>query len=226
MNEELDSQLSAMFDDELPEDQCQLLARRLSRDEALKARWRRYAVIAAAVRSERGIRLETNLAARVSAVISAEPALTGESVVKGESGRGRAMRWWQPVAGGAIAAGVAAMSVMWIRAQAPVGETAVFAQNSPAVVTATQPQADAPAESYVVPAAVERTPIVPTAELANYVVAHSEYSAPMSRRNLISALISSESGTVSPSDESEVAIDSNEAPASRQTPLKNAQQAN
>ena len=35
MNEELDSQLSAMFDDELPEDQCQLLARRLSRDEAV-----------------------------------------------------------------------------------------------------------------------------------------------------------------------------------------------
>jgi sigma-E factor negative regulatory protein RseA len=226
MNEELDSQLSAMFDDELPEDQCQLLARRLSRDDALKARWRRYAVIGAAVRSERGVRLETNLAARVSAVISAEPALTGESVVKGESGKGGAMRWWQPVAGGAIAAGVAAMSVMWIRAQAPVGETAVFAQNSPAVVTAIQPQADAPAESYVVPAAVERTPIVPTAELANYVVAHSEYSAPMSRRNLISALISSESGTVSTPDESEVAIDPNEAPASRQTPLKNAQQAN
>jgi len=226
MNEELDSQLSAMFDDELPEDQCQLLARRLSRDEALKARWRRYAVIGAAVRSERGVRLETNLAARVGAVISAEPALTGESVVKGESGKRGAMRWWQPVAGGAIAAGVAAMSVMWIRAQAPVGETAGFAQNSPAVVTATQPQADAPAASYVVPAAVERTPIVPTAELANYVVAHSEYSAPMSRRNLISALIASESGTVSTPDESEVAIDPNEAPASRQTPLKNAQQAN
>jgi len=55
MNEELDSQLSAMFDDELPEAECQLLARRLSRDDLLKARWRRYAVIGAAVRSERGV---------------------------------------------------------------------------------------------------------------------------------------------------------------------------
>jgi len=226
MKEELDSQLSAMFDDELPEDQCQLLARRLSRDEALKARWRRYAVIGAAVRAERGVRLDTNLAVRVSAVISAEPALTGESVVKGESGKGGRMRWWQPVAGGAIAAGVAAMSVMWIRAQAPVGEGALVAQNSPAVATS-QPRVDAPAESYVVPASVERTPIVPTAELANYVVAHSEYSAPMSRRNLISALIASESGTAGVPDESEVAIDANdEAPAPRQTPPKNAQQAN
>ena len=45
MNEELDSQLSAMFDDELPTVECELLARRLSRDEALKARWGRYAVV-------------------------------------------------------------------------------------------------------------------------------------------------------------------------------------
>src|SRR5688572_25073317 len=109
MNEQLDSQLSAMFDDELPEAECELLARRLSRDDALKARWRRYAVIGAAIRAERGVRLETNLATRVSAVISAEPALTGESVAKGEGRRVGGMRWWQPVVGGAIAAGVAAM---------------------------------------------------------------------------------------------------------------------
>ncbi|HEY2590491.1 MAG TPA: sigma-E factor negative regulatory protein [Steroidobacteraceae bacterium] len=52
-NEELDSQLSAMFDDELPEPECELLARRLARDEGLKARWGRYAVIAACLRMER-----------------------------------------------------------------------------------------------------------------------------------------------------------------------------
>jgi sigma-E factor negative regulatory protein RseA len=208
MNEELDSQLSAMFDDELPEEQCQLLARRLSRDEALKVRWRRYAVIGAAVRAERGVRLDTNLASRVSAVISAEPALTGESVAKGESGRGLGFRWWQPVAGGAIAASVALMSVLWVRSQAPVGEETLLAQNSAADAAVIQPQtraveeAGAP-ESYVVPATVERNPIVPTAELANYVVAHSEYSMPFARRNVISGLISSEAGTGAAADESE-----------------------
>ena len=51
MNEELDSQLSAMFDDELPHQECELLARRLSRDEALKARWGRYAVVGAVIRA-------------------------------------------------------------------------------------------------------------------------------------------------------------------------------
>ena len=64
MNEELDSQLSAMFDDELQSEECELLARRLSRDEQLKARWGRYAVIGAAIRAERGVRLDAPLAGR------------------------------------------------------------------------------------------------------------------------------------------------------------------
>ena len=52
MNEELDSQLSAMFDDELPTGECELLARRLSRDAALQSRWGRYAAIGAAMRGD------------------------------------------------------------------------------------------------------------------------------------------------------------------------------
>jgi negative regulator of sigma E activity len=203
MNEELDSQLSAMFDDELPEDQCQLLARRLSRDDALKARWRRYAVMGAAIRAERqgsgmSVRLETNLATRVSAAISAEPALAADAVAQGGARKLSGLRWWQPVAGGAIAAGVAAMSVLWIRAQAPIGGESVVADNAaaPAAVSDTIRGVSSPDdggyESYVVPAAVERTPIVPSAELANYVVAHSEFSAPVNRRNLLSALVASE----------------------------------
>lgn len=197
MNEELDSQLSAMFDDELPEDQCQLLARRLSRDDALKARWRRYAVMGAAIRAERqggtAPRLETNLAARVSAVISSEPALVADAVAQGGVRKVAGMRWWQPIAGGAIAAGVAAMSVLWIRAQGPVGGESLVAQNAAAPAALTQTVADNSApESYVVPAAVERTPMVPSAELANYVVAHSEFSAPVNRRNMLSALVASE----------------------------------
>ncbi|HEV2285334.1 MAG TPA: RseA family anti-sigma factor, partial [Steroidobacteraceae bacterium] len=61
MNEELDSQLSAMFDDELAHAECELLARRLSRDAELKARWDRYAVIAAAIRAEHGVRLNVRI---------------------------------------------------------------------------------------------------------------------------------------------------------------------
>ena len=106
MNEELDSQLSAMFDDELPVGECELLARRLSRDEQLKARWGRYAVMGAVIRAERGVRLNAPLAGRVSAVLVAEPALAAQSASR-EMRRG-GMRWWQPVAGAAVAASVAA----------------------------------------------------------------------------------------------------------------------
>ena len=74
MNEELDSQLSAMFDDELLPAECELLARRLSRDEHLKARWGRYAIVGAVIRAERGVRLNAPLAGRVNAVPSPMPS--------------------------------------------------------------------------------------------------------------------------------------------------------
>lgn len=204
MNEELDSQLSAMFDDELPGEECELLARRLSRDEPLKARWGRYAVIGAAIRAERGVRLNPPLAGRVSKVILDEPALGGAGAAPGAP-RG-AMRWWKPVGGAAVAAGVAAASVLWLRAQTPLG--ALTAQRAP--VSAAGAAAPAPAGypagsagqavTYVVPqAAATRTALVPSTSLANYVVAHSMVSSPVARRNLLSAFMTSES--VTPAEE-------------------------
>jgi hypothetical protein len=47
-------------------------------------------------------------------------------------------------------------------------------------------------ESYVVPLPTERRGVAPPAQLANYVVAHSEYSAPLSRRSLLSALVAAD----------------------------------
>jgi len=197
MNEELDSQLSAMFDDELAPGECELLARRLSRDEQLKARWGRYAVVGAAIRSERGVRLNAPLAGLVSAVILAEPALAAAH----GGARRTGVRWWQPVAAAAVAAGVAAVSVLWLRAQAPLAGAPLSAHLT--VPTATVPgaavvpaaAAGAP-DSYVVPRApAVRATVVPSTELANYVVAHSVFSSPVTRRNLLSAFMTGESGT-------------------------------
>jgi len=202
MNEELDSQLSAMFDDELAPAECELLARRLSRDEQLKARWGRYAVIGAAIRSERGVRLNAALAGRVSAVILAEPALAAA-----HGTHRAAVRWWQPLAGAAVAVGVALVSVLWLRAQVPFAGaprnahlTATASVPAAAVVAAAA--AGAP-DSYVVPRAPAVRAMVPSTELANYVVAHSVFSSPVARRNLLSAFMTSESGTAAeePPDE-------------------------
>ena len=202
MNEELDSQLSAMFDDELPEAECELLARRLSRDEALKARWRRYAVDGRGrCRAERGVRLETNLAARVSAVISRGA---------GAGRRSRRRRGRRASAAGValVAAGGGwrhrrrrrAMSVLWMRAQAPVGGDDARRAECGASRGASRRQhgsadASAPRELRRAANVEPNAASCRTAELANYVVAHSEFSAPLSRRNLLSALVASESGT-------------------------------
>jgi len=210
MNEELDSQLSAMFDNELPAAECELLARRLSRDEQLKARWGRYAVIGATIRAEGGVRLNAALATRVSAVISSEPALAAKPVT--QPGTRWGGRWWQPVASVAAVAGVAAMSILWMRSHSP--ETASpFAQTAgPAVATvaasatggpATAPVNTGEPDSYVVPKTPGRRLVVPSTELANYVVAHSEFSSPVTRRNLLSAFMASESGTTGTSAGSE-----------------------
>ena len=194
MNEELDSQLSAMFDDELAPEQCELLARRLSRDELLKSRWGRYAVIGASIRSERGVSLNPPLAGRVSAVILTEPALSGSAAAQGV--RRAALRWWQPVAGAAMAAGVAAVSVLWLRAQGPLSGATLSAQRTAQTTARATAAAIAPAQgvSYVVPRApAARAVLVPSTTLANYVVAHSMVSSPVARRNLLSAFMTSES---------------------------------
>jgi len=204
MNEELDSQLSAMFDNELPAAECELLARRLSRDTDLKARWGRYAVIGAVIRAERGVTLDGTVAGRVSIALSHEPELRAD--VAQVSGRATPSRWWQPLAGAGLAAGVAAASILWLRSQAlPDGSQVV----APALVASTATSA-APAaraalkrvseapDSFVVPPVPQQPMmVVPATELADFVVAHSAFSSPVTRGNLLSALMVSEPGTSS-----------------------------
>ena len=222
-NEELDSQLSAMFDDELPASECQLLARRLARDELLKARWGRYALIGAALRSER-VGLSGSLARRVSIAIASEPALLANSVAERATRRVRfdVRRWSQPVLGTGVAAAVAATAILWLRAEAPTPALqALNPSQSPALLVRNDgvrgpaggaaPQTAAPPlhtgmpvamsrnrsspDSYTVPTAVEQNgAYTPPAELANFVVAHSQFSAPFLRRSLLSSLVTAEGG--------------------------------
>ena len=85
---ERDSQLSAMFDGELSAAECELLARRLSRDEALRAQWSRYALMGAALRAERGVKLHDRVARRVQAQIALEVSYGDVAAV--DSGPSRA----------------------------------------------------------------------------------------------------------------------------------------
>jgi sigma-E factor negative regulatory protein RseA len=195
-NEELDSQLSAMFDNELAAAECELLARRLSRDEELKARWGRYAVIGATIRAEGGARLTAKVARRVSAVISAEPAVLSQPVP--QRSQAFASRLWMPLGGVAVAASVAAAAILLVRFQSVpqqggpgVAQQVAREDSGNHVVSSGTGTSD----SYVVPKAIPRRSVVPSTQFANYVVAHSEFSSPVNRRNILSALMANESGT-------------------------------
>ena len=131
----------------------------------------------------------------------------------------RWLRFARPVAGAGIAAGVAAMSIFWLRTQddsqtilaaAPVTESIVL---QPDPSTALVARNTAPAETrasngeperYVTPAPSSSASIVPPARLANYVVAHSEYSGPLSRRMALLGLVATDPEAAAPagSDES------------------------
>src|SRR5258708_24946073 len=90
-----------MFDGELPSAECELLSRRLARDEQLRAVWSRYSVIGAALRAEPVAQVRPDFARRVSAALAGGSART--RVRRGRVLRGAAL-------GGAVAAGVAGMA--------------------------------------------------------------------------------------------------------------------
>jgi negative regulator of sigma E activity len=206
-NEELESQLSAMFDDELPATECELLARRLARDEQLRARWGRYAAIGACIRGEPGVRRESPLAAKVTAAIRQE-ATPAESPAAAARKRSFPNAWVTSLAGLATAASVAAAAILWMRTEdprilaqttavrpaavqaAPLAATPVAPPQLAVARSESRPRGSHEPDSYVTPTAVAQGPmLVPPTELANYIVAHSAYSGPLMRRNALSALV-------------------------------------
>ena len=248
MNEERqgerDSQLSAMFDGELPGVECELLARRLTRDEALRAQWSRFSMIGAALRGERGVALHDRVAWRVQSLVaqetiygdgSADTAITSTRtsvlVPAGSVSASAGPRWLRfarPVAGASIAAGVAALSIFWLRTQDEpqsmlasnaIPESVVLAPQTAGVTVAVNNAApvkprvsNGEPDRYVTPAPTSSASIAPPARLANYVVAHSEYSGPLSRRMALLGLVATDPSEIP------VAVDQSADPGAPDAP--------
>ena len=152
-DEELASQLSAMFDGELSAAECELLARRLSRDERLRHRWASYALIGAVLRDEPlpvrqalAGRPVDDLAARVAAALETQDAghdttsegFTEASKVRAGSRVAAWRNWVWPVGGVATAAAVAVVAISLIRtpqqAQGFVADRAVTSSEDEVVI--------------------------------------------------------------------------------------------
>ena len=200
--EERDSQLSALFDGELESEQAELVTRRLLKDPALQATWGRYALVGAVLRKEPLLgagRGNAEVAARLRLRMANEPALTAAPVSVVQPAP-RPSRLAQLAAGVAVAASVAFAVIAVLRVQAPglpasVPVAAAVVQPAGAGVAVVADSslhpaalpADTAPPSYTTPRESGSAAGRMGAPLANYVMAHSEATAPVVR---LSALMS------------------------------------
>jgi hypothetical protein len=97
---------------------------------------------------------------------------------------------------GAVPSGVVEVIAPPVATRGAGAEVVVAGNGYPGPTAYPGPAARGPGsgepESYVVPIPAPRGVGGPPAQLANYAVAHSEFSAPLSRRSLLSALVASD----------------------------------
>lgn len=186
MTEHLRDQLSAFLDGELPRPEVELLLRRLAGNDELQIALSRYVVIGECLRNAPGRSVTRSFAARVRAAVAAEGSRKGVDRVRSLG------RWLRPVGGLAIAASVATVAILGLqRTQQldPAVATPVVASSSVPATAIGGPAIDEQV-SYTVPApSTTGAPVMPAGRLTSYVVAHSEYSSPLGRRNVLSGII-------------------------------------
>ncbi len=194
---QLESQLSAFLDGELPRPEAELFIRRLERDAGLKRSLSRYALIGEVMRtpaSSPGVVVTRGFASRVSEALAADAAVGASSAAQSPRNTPRNMpiavsRWLRPAAGLSIAAGVAALAIGLLTKAPESGQGVVAAAGQSEAAT----DPSLVEASYIVPEITVTGPLMPAARLTNYVMAHSEYSSPLGRRNVLSSMLADES---------------------------------
>lgn len=194
-NEALRQQLSAFVDGELPGAETDLLVRRLARDAELKQAMSRYLLVGEALRQPRAIGPSRGFAAKVAVAIDHDATAPSAAPVLSRATAQPAIQWLKPAVGLALAASVAAAAVLVFRGSLGPAEVPIAKTEQPAAVLAAAPR-PTESSSYVVPAA-NPSPAVPitAARLTNYVVAHSEYSSALGRRNMLTGLLANDAET-------------------------------
>ena len=137
MNEAIRMQLSAFVDGELPENEAELLLRRLSQDAELRQQVAEFITIGRAVRGDVQVSGIDKLRDRVSAEIGTAPS--GEDVADENPVGDRLVR---PLVGFAIAATVALVAIFGLRQMAGVDDQApqLAGGDNPASYTQQQPE--------------------------------------------------------------------------------------
>ncbi|HVS25392.1 MAG TPA: sigma-E factor negative regulatory protein [Gammaproteobacteria bacterium] len=176
MTEQINDQISAFIDDELPDEESAFLLRRFERDPDARGRALRYTVIGAALRNELLGPDPAILRRRIAVALTGAPPLPAQRVPAPWHSR-----YLRPLVGVGIAASVAVGAISGLRALTDARLGTVAPAGTPSATPLQTRAPDAP-PSYVVPQEVADAPAVtPAVRLTNYVVHHSEYTSGLSR---------------------------------------------
>ncbi len=194
MSEQIQDQISAFTDDELSEEECAFLVRRLARDAETRDRALRYSIIGAAMRDELPNPDPDVLRRRVAA------ELDGVRPVGQEREPPTLMeRYLRPAVGIGIAASVAAVALVLLNTvNSPTG----LSDPAPLVAGGSAGSVPEGQPSYTVPLqAAGFTPVGDTLapqpiRLTNYLITHGQYAPGIRRTSIHTNVISNEGTTV------------------------------
>lgn len=178
MNETLKEQVSAFVDGELPDNESELLVRRLSQDAELRELAARYMTVGRAVRAESILPAQSDLRSRVAAELGTEQP---ERLPAEESESGRYLK---PLAGVAVAASVAVIALFSLQRVGPAPAPAATVVNNDLAAIAID---DAPL--YTQPSASDFGNDRPSAMLTRYYQQHNERAADIGGSGILTRLV-------------------------------------
>ncbi|MEW5756944.1 MAG: sigma-E factor negative regulatory protein [Pseudomonadota bacterium] len=183
-SEQVGTQVSSFVDGEMTQAEVELLLKRLSQNEELQRQWRYSHLISDTLKNQLPAQIDSGFAARVSLALSSEAAHTHNGA--------RRASLFKKVAGGAVAASVAAMGV---------GAVLLVAQQQGGItnLASMTAQGQQPAEKIVFAASGQRggneaVVLVGANEAANpqidsrmnkYLVNHSEYAVGVNMQSVL-----------------------------------------
>ena len=169
------SQLSAMVDGELADEEIALALRRLSRDSDWQGRWERYHLISDAMQGHIPAALDTRFTTRIHQAVANEPPPL--SIAR------PLPSWYKPVTGFALAASVVLVALFGLKlnqSNATFPPVASLTATMPAPATASLP---AEVVALTQPAANASEPV--EARLNSYLVNHNGYAS----RNSVNGML-------------------------------------
>lgn len=119
MNDAIRMQISAYVDGELPENEAELLLRRMTQDIELRREVAEFLAMSRLIRDRAGLAATDRLHERVLAEIDERP-----TVEQHEPSQSTGSRWLRPLVGVAVAASVALVAIVGLQQADVPGETA------------------------------------------------------------------------------------------------------